>query len=239
MKLNIIYEDEHYVFVNKPSGILTIPDRHNAEQTSIVTELRKRYDSIFIVHRLDRDTSGCICFAKDEQTHKFTSQLFEKRNVEKFYVGIVNGTIDPPIGLIDAAIMEHPVMKGRMIVHQKQGKTCQTGYEVLESFGHYSYVKFQLFTGRTHQIRVHLKNIEHPLVCDDLYGKMNPIFISALKKNFKLAKLEEEEKPILNRLALHAYQLKFVTEQGKELNVEATLPKDMDATLKQFRKWLR
>jgi 23S rRNA pseudouridine1911/1915/1917 synthase len=239
MKLDIIFEDELYVFVNKPTGILTIPDRHQIEQTSVISELRKRYDQVFIVHRLDRDTSGCLCFAKNEQTHKYTSQLFEKRHVEKYYVGIVNGNLEPTTGMMDAAIMEHPILKGKMIVNQKQGKPSQTQYDVLESFGKYSFVKFQLLTGRTHQIRVHTKNMEHPLVCDSLYGQMNPIFISSLKKNFKLAKLEDEEKPIMNRLALHALQLKFEGEQGNHYNIEAPLPKDMDATLKQCRKWLR
>ena len=111
MKLDIIYEDDQYVFVNKPSGVLTIPDRHNAELNSIVGTLRKRYESIFIVHRLDRDTSGCLCFAKDEQTHKYTSQLFEKRDVDKYYLGVVHGDVQPEKGLIDAAIMEHPILK--------------------------------------------------------------------------------------------------------------------------------
>jgi 23S rRNA pseudouridine955/2504/2580 synthase/23S rRNA pseudouridine1911/1915/1917 synthase len=238
LKLQIIDEDEHYIFVNKPSGILTIPDRHDFQQTSVVTELRKKHERIFIIHRLDRDTSGCICFAKTEQAHRYTSQLFEQRQVEKWYVGIVNGQIIPDKGLIDASIMEHPTLKGKMLIHQKQGKPSQTEYEVLESFGKYSFVKFKLLTGRTHQIRVHMKNIGHSLVCDEMYGEMNPIYISNLKKNYKQSKLAENESPILNRLALHAFQLKFVGESGHPYFIEASLPKDLDATLKQCRKWL-
>lgn len=239
MKLDIIFEDDQYVFVNKPSGVLTIPDRHNAELNSVVGALRKRYESIFIVHRLDRDTSGCLCFAKDEQTHKYTSQLFEKRGVDKYYLGVVHGDVFPTSGLIDAAIMEHPVLKGKMIVNQKQGKPSQTEYEVIHNFGKYSFVQFKLLTGRTHQIRVHCKNMEHPLLCDVLYGKDESIFISELKKKYHLSKTEEEEKPILNRLALHAFKLNFKNEAGKEINIEAPLPRDLNALLKQCQKWLK
>ena len=116
MKLAILYEDNEYVFINKPSGILSIPDRHNAEIPNITGALRKIYGNIFIVHRLDRETSGCICFAKDEATHRYTSKLFETRDVEKFYRGIIHGTPPTPNGRIEEAIMEHPTIKGKMII---------------------------------------------------------------------------------------------------------------------------
>ncbi|HPI55289.1 MAG TPA: RluA family pseudouridine synthase [Chitinophagaceae bacterium] len=239
MKLDILYEDEHYVFVNKPSGVLTIPDRHNAELPNIKSALLRLYPTIFVVHRLDRDTSGCLCFAKDEQTHAYMSALFEKREVDKYYLGIVHGCPIETHQLIEAAIMEHPVVKGRMIVHAKQGKYSATEYEVVENFGRYALLQFKLLTGRTHQIRVHMQHIEHPLVCDATYGSPDPVFISSLKKNFKLSKWTEEEKPILHRLALHAFKLSFKTEAGQLLTIEAPLPKDMNAMLNQCRKWLK
>lgn len=239
MKLAILYEDNEYVFINKPSGILSIPDRHNAEIPNITGALRKIYGNIFIVHRLDRETSGCICFAKDEATHRYTSKLFETRDVEKFYRGIIHGTPPMPYGRIEEAIMEHPTIKGKMIINAKQGKPSITEYETLESFGMFSYLSFKLLTGRTHQIRIHCSNMGNPLVCDGLYGKDNPVFISSLKKRYHLSKNEEEEMPILSRIGLHAYQLTFKHPNGKLLSIEAPLPKDMSAMLNQCRKWLK
>jgi 23S rRNA pseudouridine955/2504/2580 synthase/23S rRNA pseudouridine1911/1915/1917 synthase len=135
--------------------------------------------------------------------------------------------------------MEHPVIKGKMIIHQKQGKPSITKFEVMESFGLYTFVKFDILTGRTHQIRVHMQNYGHPIVCDEVYGKVDPVFISQLKKKFKLSKEEEEEKPILQRLALHAFRLCFTDAAGKAIDVEAPLPRDMNAMLKQCLKWMK
>jgi len=239
MKLDILYEDEQYIMVNKPSGILSIPDRHDEVLPSVVTLLRRQFDNIFIVHRLDKDTSGCICFAKDEITHKYTSQLFENRQVEKLYEGIVHGTILEKQGVLEYALMEHPVIKGKMMVHQKHGKPCKTEFMVLETFGLYSYVRWNLLTGRMHQIRVHMQHFGYPIVCDPLYGKMEPVYISTFKKKYNLSKSEEEEKPILSRLALHASQLTFTSSLGKVIQVKAPLPKDMSAMLNQCRKWLK
>lgn len=239
MKLEIIFEDEDYVVVNKPSGVLSIADRHNTELVSIAKLLRERYDTIFTVHRIDKETSGCICFAKNEEAHKYLSMQFEKRSIEKVYLGIVHGSFDQSSGVIEDAIMEHPVIKGKMIINQKQGKPSTTMYQTIENFGTYSLVEFKILTGRTHQIRLHSANLGHPIVCDALYGLTNPVFISSLKKKYNLSKDELEEKPILNRLALHAYKLKFNNEKGQSIEVEAPLSKDMNAMLKQCRKWLK
>lgn len=239
MKLEIIYEDEDYVVVNKPSGVLSIPDRHNVEFISIAGLLRERYPNIFIVHRIDKETSGCICFAKNEKAHKFLSLLFEKRSIEKYYLGIIHGSFEQKSGVIKDAIMEHPVIKGKMIINQKQGKPSVTEFETLESFGAYSLVSFKILTGRTHQIRLHCANLGHPIVCDSLYGLTNPVFISSLKKKYNLSKDELEEKPILSRMALHAHRLVFKTENGATIEVEAPMTKDMNAMLKQCRKWLK
>ena len=122
-----------------------------------------------------------------------------------------------------------------MIVHRK-GKEALTDYKVLESFGIYSLVQFQIHTGRTHQIRVHLKDIGHPIVCDPLYGDGKPVLVSSLKSKFKLSKDVEEERPILGRLALHAFQLSFTDMNGEMVAIEAPLPKDMRATLQQLQK---
>lgn len=234
MKLadQIIMEDENLVAINKPSGVLTIADREG--NISLKTFLQQAYGEIFTVHRLDRDTSGIVVFARNEATHKQLSQLFESRNIEKYYLGLVHGKLLEPFGTIDAGIMEHPVKKGSMVINKK-GKASITDYEVQEAFGPYSLLKFQIHTGRTHQIRVHMKHIDHPIVCDEVYGDGKPILISSIKKNYNLSKKEDEEKPILSRLALHSWKLIFSLNK-KKYELEAEMPKDMRAVINQLRK---
>lgn len=230
----IVFENDSFVAVNKPAGLLSIPDREQT-QTSLKDILLEKYGSIFTVHRLDRDTSGIIIFAKTEAAHKFFSQLFEGREIEKYYLGLVHGIPSPKKATIDAPIAEHGVQKGFYIVHQR-GKPSVTDYEVIEENKMFSLVQFQLHTGRTHQIRVHCKNMGHPLACDELYGDGKPVLLSSIKKKYKLSKHDEEERPMLNRLALHSYRLKFTDADGKVIDLKAELPKDIRALLQQLKK---
>ncbi|NSL89906.1 RluA family pseudouridine synthase [Chitinophaga solisilvae] len=232
---HIILETPDFVVVNKPSGMLTLPDRHDNELTSLIAVMKKAYGDIFTVHRLDRDTSGIILFARHEAAHKYFSQLFESRDVQKFYLGLVHGEPEPEKGTINEGIMEHPVQKGKMVTNRK-GKPSVTDYEVQEKFGLYSLIKWQIHTGRTHQIRVHMKHLGHPIAVDELYGSAQPVLLSSIKKKFKLGKHTEEERPLLSRLALHAAILVFKDPQGKEYSIEAPLPKDISAVLNQLRK---
>ena len=237
MKLNdwIIFENDDLIVLNKPSGLLSIPDREGKE-ISLKKLLQEKDGQMFTVHRLDKNTSGIIVFAKNEDSHKHLSKQFEERQTEKIYVGLVIGSPVNKKGIIDSPIMEHPAKKGLMVINRK-GKEALTDYEVLEDFGVYSWLQFQIHTGRTHQIRVHAKELGHPIVCDELYGDGKPVFISSLKHKFKLSKNELEERPILNRLALHAWQLKFILPTGKKIELEAPLPKDLRAVLQQLNKW--
>ncbi|WP_037351705.1 RluA family pseudouridine synthase [Sediminibacterium salmoneum] len=234
MSIDIILETPDFVAVNKPSGLLSIPDRMGVE-ISLKDLLKQKYGQIYTVHRLDKDTSGIIIFAKNETSHKALSALFESREMEKFYLGLVQGQMMNPSGSIDAAIMEHPGKTTKMMTHVK-GKPSLTDYEVQEQFRLYSWVRFQIHTGRTHQIRVHMHHIGHSIVCDEIYGDPKPVLLSSIKKNFKLAKVAEEEKPILSRLALHSSQLNFSYE-GVAYSLEAPLPKDLRAVLQQLKKW--
>jgi 23S rRNA pseudouridine955/2504/2580 synthase/23S rRNA pseudouridine1911/1915/1917 synthase len=230
----ILEEDENLVAINKPSGLLTIPDREGKE-ISLKQILKNKYGEIFTVHRLDRDTSGIVVFAKNEEAHKQLSQLFEARETVKIYNGFVLGSPFQKSGTINEPIAEHPVKKGLMTVYKK-GKESITEYEELENFKLYSWMQFRILTGRTHQIRVHMKHLGHPIVCDELYGDAKPVFISSIKrKKFNLSKDEEEERPILSRLALHASKLKFDL-NSKTYELEAELPKDLRALLQQLRK---
>lgn len=231
----IIFEDDHFIAINKPSGLLSVPDREGKE-ISLKEMLKEKYGDIWTVHRLDKDTSGVIVFAKDDVTHKFLSGLFEGREVEKYYTGIVHGIPANSTGSVDAALMEHPVKKG-LIVTNKKGKVALTDYKVIESFGNFSLMSFQIHTGRTHQIRVHMKHIGHPIICDPLYGNGEPVMLSSIKKKFNLSKSEEEERPLFNRLALHAERLQFTDAKGQQHTLEAPIPKDIKALLQQVRKW--
>lgn len=230
----IILDDENLVAINKPAGLLTIPDREGKD-ISLKQILKNRYGEIFTVHRLDRDTSGIVVFAKNEKTHKELSRLFEARETIKTYNGLVLGSPLQNSGVINEPIAEHPTKKGLMTVYKK-GKESITEYEVVQNFRLYSWLQFKILTGRTHQIRVHMKHLGHPVVCDDLYGDGKPVYISTIKKkNFKLSKDEETERPILSRLALHSFQLQFeLFNQTYEL--EAALPKDLKALLQQLNK---
>jgi 23S rRNA pseudouridine1911/1915/1917 synthase len=234
LKDSIIAETENWVAINKPSGLLSIPDRLGKD-ISLKVLLKEKYGDIFTVHRIDRDTSGLIIFAKNENAHKYLSKQFEDRQTKKIYQGLVIGSPAVSSGSIEARIMEHPALNGTMIIHAK-GKEALTDYEVLEDFGIFSFLQFRIHTGRTHQIRVHMKDLGYPIVCDPLYGDGKPLLLSAVKSKFKLSKNELEERPILGRLALHAYQLSFTDIDGKIIELEAPLHKDMRATLQQLAK---
>jgi 23S rRNA pseudouridine1911/1915/1917 synthase len=234
MKFDIIFENEHFIAINKPSGLLSIPDRFGKDP-SLKTILQEQFGKIYTVHRIDRDTSGLIIFAKDETTHKDLSQKFEGRDVEKYYLGLVNGTMMNRDGTIDVPIMEAPG-KTTLMITNKKGKPSITNYNVLDEFGLYSMVQFQILTGRTHQIRVHAKYIGNPIVCDELYGDGQPVLLSSIKRKFKLSKNELEERPLLNRLALHSSQLKFTDAEGTRHELEAPLSKDLKALITQLKK---
>ena len=234
-KPEIIFENEDFIAINKPAGMLSIPDREGKDP-SLKSWLKEKYGTIFTVHRLDRGTSGVIVFAKTEAMHKYLSKVFEERTVEKIYTGIVQGTLAEKKGSIDAGLMEHPAKQGVMVVNKK-GKASLTDYEVQEELGLYSLVQFRIHTGRTHQIRVHMQHLGHPIVCDELYGDARPILISSFKRNFKLSKHDEEERPILGRLGLHSQLLHFKDEKGEYHTLEAPLAKDMRALVAQLRKW--
>ena len=232
---SIIFENDDFVAVNKEPGMLTIPDRHDETQLSLYKVLTQQYGKILIVHRLDRDTSGLIIFAKKEATHKYLSQLFEQRRIDKNYFGIVRGSMPAKKGSINEPIAEHPYHKGEMMI-SKKGKPSLTDYEVLEDYGIYSLVQFDIHSGRTHQIRVHTKSLGHPVICDTVYGDGKPILLSSFKKKYKLSQHDEEERPIINRLGLHSHSLQFSDIHDKAFSIEAPLPKDMKALLQQLKK---
>ena len=239
MNIEKLYEDDDLIIVNKPAGMLVVPDRFNHELPSLNKTLEAKLgQKIWVVHRLDRETSGVICFAKNEDAHRYLSMLFQERDVSKFYAGLVYGIVEPPEGRIENYIAEHPAVNGKMIV-AKKGKLAVTDYKVAEQWPLYALVQFQIHTGRTHQIRVHMASLGHPIVCDELYGDSDPFLLSNIKRKYRLSEKDEQEKPLLSRLALHAYRLEFDKEDGTHIVAEAPLPRDMAACVKQLNKWTK
>ncbi len=237
MQIDTLFEDDDMIIVNKPAGLLVIPDRYDSTLPNLKRLVEAKVgQAIWVVHRLDKDTSGVICFAKNDVVHRYLSILFQEREVNKFYAGLVNGKVIPEEGRIDSPIAEHTTVKGRMVV-ARRGKMAITDYKVVEQWPIYSLVQFQIHTGRTHQIRVHMQSIGHSLVCDELYGNGKPFFLSTIKRKFRLSEKDEQEKPLLSRIALHSYRLEFKKEDGTEIQVDAPIPRDISACIKQLNKW--
>lgn len=234
---HIIVQTEAFIAINKPAGLLTIPDREG-KVVSLKLALQEKFGNIFTVHRLDRDTSGIVVFALNEVMHKHLSQQFEARETKKIYNGLVLGKPAQEAGVINEPIAEHPTRKGYMTVWRK-GKESITEYRVLENYRYFSWMEFRILTGRTHQIRVHMKHLGNPIACDPLYGDGKPLLISQFKHNYKLSQSMDEERPILSRLALHSAQLSFKGMDGEEITLEAPLPKDLRATLNQMGKQIK
>jgi len=237
MQYELIYEDEQIVVVSKPAGLLTIPDRAG-NKDNLVTALERNYGKIFIVHRLDRETSGILCFARNEAAHRHLSMQFEHHTSDKFYYALVDGVLHHDEGEIDKPIGEHPGISGKMaILHT--GKPSLTFYRAIERFKRFTLVEALLKTGRTHQIRLHFQSIGYPLAVDAVYGQRPALFLSEIKgKAYRSGKYSEEERPMMERTSLHAYRLRIDhPATGERMEFKAELPKDFAAVLSQLRKW--
>ena len=238
MKLTILHTDEHLVVVNKPANLLSVPDRYDPDLPNLTAVLGQRYGGkIFAVHRLDRPTSGVIVFARDAAAHRELNRQFEEREVDKVYYAIVEG--QPPLGEeveIDEPIARNPAQSGKMMVSNR-GKYALSIFRAAEHFGNqFALVGVQIFTGRTHQIRVHLAYAGYPLMVDPYYGKREAFKLSEIKRRYNIGR-DEEERPLLNRVPLHAARLAFDhPETGERMTFEAEMPKDMRAVLNQLRK---
>ena len=194
---DILFEDDYLIALNKPPGILTIPDRFNTEIPNMVNLLQIDYPDIIPVHRLDKYTSGVNLFAKDASSHKFMSKSFEARDVEKYYLAIVDGVPSPESGQINVPLTESSVTRGKMLVHPR-GKECVTDYKILKNFKKYSLLYIRIYTGRTHQVRVHMQYLGNPLIVDALYGNRDAFYLSEIKqKKFHFWKTRSRKSPFV------------------------------------------
>ena len=248
--LDMLYEDEYLAAINKPPGMVVHPARGHWQGT-LVNALAYHFSQLSglngptrpgIVHRLDRDTSGVILVAKDEQAHRDLSAQFQRRQVYKEYLAIVHGEVDRDSDYIEAAIGRHPRHRVRMATYDEPDedediKDACTFYEVLERFRGYTYVRCLPRTGRTHQIRVHLAHIGHPIVADQDYSHRGELWLSQLWPECPAA----QDRLLAGRQLLHAHRLRLrhpIT--GRELEFAAPVPQDFQTTLtalRQHRPW--
>jgi 23S rRNA pseudouridine1911/1915/1917 synthase len=238
--LNIIYEDSCLIVLNKQPGILVHPARGNTHGT-LVNALAFYSDKLSsglgefrpgIVHRLDKNTTGVMVVAKDDTTQWRLAKQFERRQVNKSYLAIVHGTPELTADRIKVPLGIHPRVREKYAIRPEIGKEAITFYEVLESFRGFSLLKLTPETGRTHQIRVHLSYIKHPIVADDMYG-------GGLVYPWQLADAEPAvQQPVISRVALHAHTLEFKHPKTDEMvKFEAPLPEDMQGLLDMLRKY--
>ena len=238
--LDIIYEDEELIVLNKQPDMIVHPARGNTHGT-LVNALVFHSEELStglgefrpgIVHRLDRNTTGVMVVTKNDSAQWKIAKQFENRQVNKTYMAIVHGTPDLTADRIKVPLGIHPRVREKYAVRPDSGKEAVTFYEVLEPFRGFSLLKLTPKTGRTHQIRVHLSYIKHPIVADDMYG-------GKLIYQWQLADTESAvQEPILNRVALHAFSLEFkhpATE--KTVKFEAPLPQDMQNLLNALREY--
>jgi 23S rRNA pseudouridine955/2504/2580 synthase/23S rRNA pseudouridine1911/1915/1917 synthase len=237
MPYELLYEDDFLLVVSKPAGLLTIPDRAG-NKVSLLAALERRYGKVFVVHRLDRETSGVLCFARTEAAHRHLSLQFERHTADKFYMALLDGALHHEEGEIDKPIGEHPTIPGKMIVTDS-GKPSLTFYRVIERYKRFTLAEALLKTGRTHQIRVHFQSIGYPLAVDALYGRRGAFLLSGIKgKAYKSGKYADEERPLMERNSLHASRLRIDhPATGERMEYQAALPKDFAAVLSQLKKW--
>jgi RluA family pseudouridine synthase len=228
----VIFVNDKFIAVNKESGISTGGDRwdESKERLDKLIEHDLGLSKLYTVHRIDRETSGIVVFAKDSETHRELCGFFEERKVIKKYIAVVHGRPAWKEISCDLALVPDGNKKHQTIIDKYKGKESLTHFTCLGSAGNYSLFELRPDTGRIHQIRVHAAAIGHPVVCDSLYGKEKPVMLSSFKRGWRGDLLEE--RPLLSRLGLHAFEL---TLPGYP-TLTAPIHRDMDSLISQMKK---
>jgi tRNA pseudouridine32 synthase/23S rRNA pseudouridine746 synthase len=199
----ILYEDDDILAVDKPAGLATIPERQEGKEC-LWHQLTGLYSyKIYVVHRLDKEVSGVILFAKNPLTHRYLNEQFTHRRVNKIYSALVHGNLAVNAGEINVSLRQYG--SGRVAVDQERGKECLTMYRVQERYKNHTLVTVSPLTGRRHQIRVHFYSIGHPVVGDLLYG-------------------DKKVQQMSPRLMLHASKIEFKMKSGIEIHIESHVP---------------
>jgi len=240
LPVNFIHIDDAIAVVNKPAGMVVHPAAGNRTRTLVNALLyhlgpmpaEGQGDRPGVVHRLDKDTSGLLVTARTMESLRSLQSQFAARTVEKEYMAITSGVPGSKTGLITLAIGRHETKRKKMAAKREGGRAAQTRYEVLEDYSTHALVRLMPLTGRTHQIRVHLKSLGTPVLCDSKYSKKGIVRKSELLGQGK----KKGEKPVLARQALHACRLSFDhPETGERTIFEAPVPGDMKAVLDLLR----
>ena len=229
LPLTVLYEDSEVVVIDKPAGMVVHAGAGHTQGT-LVNALLHRFQQLSringdlrpgIVHRLDRETSGVIAVARTDAAHQSLARQFQDRTVEKIYLALVQGVPKVSPARIDSPIARDPIRRIRMTARLASGRTALTHYQVLETFAKKAaFLRVRIGTGRTHQIRVHLASIGHPVVADKLYGAASV--------------------PSLCRIFLHAHRLSFDSPAtGQRITVASPLPQELDRYLSELRAELR
>lgn len=231
----LIFENDHYLVINKPPYISTLDDRN--DPVDILKLAKEHHADAQVCHRLDKETSGALVIAKNQEAYRHFAIMLERRQVKKVYHAVVGG-----IHEFDNVSADQPIYStnSKSRVDFREGKPSLTLISTLETFKYHTLVKCFPVSGRLHQIRVHLAFHKAPISCDPVYGG-EYIYLSGIKKNFNLSRHTDEEKPILPRVALHAHNIAFYDFDANEertIEVEAPYPKDFGVLIKQLRKYL-
>jgi 23S rRNA pseudouridine1911/1915/1917 synthase len=258
--LDVVFEDAHLAVVNKPAGMMVHAGAGQSEDArsrgTLVNALLHRFKALSstggdlrpgIVHRLDKDTSGLIVVAKNDAAHAALGELFSNRQISKTYIALVHGAIERQKGTITAAVSRDPVRRTRMTARPADNaRSAVSHYEVIRRldtrFGKFTLIKVRIETGRTHQIRVHMASIGHPVVGDTLYGaagQLTDLVASQAAPSKAARRKSEPERLRLGRNFLHAAQLAFVhPTTGKPLQLEAPLPAELESFLARMEEKL-
>lgn len=232
----LLWSDEALLVVNKPAGLLTIPGGGESEKDCLRDLLQAEYGPLWVVHRLDRDTSGVIVFARTSQAHQSLNAQFEQREVHKVYHAFISGR--PLWNQFEARqpLWVDGDRQHRTVIHSQKGKPASTSLKVVEVFHGYTLIEACPHTGYTHQVRVHLAATGFPIVGDPLYGNGIGILLSSVKAHYKAT--QSPEIPLLDRVGLHARSIQFRHPLQEELvSFDAPYPRDFAVTLTQLRKY--
>ncbi|MCA8962306.1 MAG: RluA family pseudouridine synthase [Planctomycetes bacterium] len=240
-----IHSDPDFEAIDKPAGLSTVSERWRPQATTVIDEVWRRWRRVdpdaprpHVVHRLDRDTTGVLLFARHRDAQVALREQFRLRTVNKTYEALVTGVPSPAAGRIEIEVEVDPRRPGGVRT-VRRGKPCRTDYEVLEVFREHAWVRLHPHQGRTHQIRISLQSIGHPCVVDARYGSADPLLLSSFKRHYRAGRGRPEH-PLLARLGLHAARLELAHPMsGQVMAIEAPLPKDLSSTLRQLRRWAR
>ncbi len=233
-KEHILLETKDYIFWNKPSMLASLKERGDASAENALDLAKKYAGNAILCHRIDKQTSGILLIAKNQESHRHASMQFQKKTVVKKYLAFAQGQTHFDDFLVDLPI--HIDEKRRTVRIDKQnGKLSTTYFTTLVNYNNHSLIECNIKTGRMHQIRIHLSAIGHPIIADELYGG-KPILLSELKRKYQLNKTGEE-KPIIERFALHAAYICIENMEGESIEVHAAFPKDLAVLKKQLDKF--